>query len=239
MKVKIVTAYVPLQVRHLTGDQYRDYGRQLAAAVAEAHDDVTMTVFDNYPIERCWLTGWLEGRPYYPPATEVPADRYATPLHMVASNIVQHNRTDWAVQELTQDESVGAAADVYVWLDLAIMKQGGWTGKPVTAEVVTDFCNRLQRKRYLVDIPFPGIWDRGEISDTGANWRFCGSTHVWPARYLREIDQLYKFNCRRFIDGTRTIPLDLPIWAMTERSPLPFHWYAANHDATQLTNFPA
>lgn len=234
-RCKVVSAYVPLDVKHLTREQYKSYGERLRAAVGWSRS----VVFDDYPISNCWLYQHLwkvtGGQPLiYPPASAVSPDRYATPARMVESNIVQHQRTSWMVQAAKADPEV----EVWIWLDLAIMKQGDWTGKPVTADVVDAFVERVSRAEFD-DIPFPGIWDRGPISDTGDNWRFCGSTHIIPRKHLFLVDEFYRYECRKFIERTKTVPLDLPIWAATEaNSTLPFRWYKANHDATQLTEFP-
>lgn len=234
MRVSVVTGYVPLEVRHLTFAQYEEYGRRLGSAVVAGG-----ATFDHIytHLNDCWLTQWLRDEApghVFPPASDVPTDRYATPQHMVLSNIVQHQRTTWLGQAAVSRPD----ADVLVWLDLGILKQGDWTGKPVTEEAITDFCTKLNRMEKLDVIPFPGIWPKGDIADYGANWRFVGSTHIIPKQHLSQVDFAYKTECIEFIRRTQTIPLDLPIWAYTERnwSPmLPFKQYAANHDATQLT----
>ena len=228
MIVKAVTAYVPLEVKHLTPEQYKAYGDRLHDAL-----DDRIVMFDC-PLEACWLYRWLKKKDWLdlPPATEVPSDRYATPHHMVLSNIVQHNRTMWAC--IASD--LRPEVDAWVWLDYAVLKQGGWTGKPVTEQIILDFMKDLETLPELTDIPFPGIWEKGVPSDTGANWRFVGSTHIWPTRYLSDIDRAYNAECRKFIERTKTVPIDLPIWAYVElNSGLPFVQYAANHDATQFT----
>lgn len=235
MRVSVCTGYVPLEVRHLTKDQYMAYGDRLGRAVCAG--GATFSLIET-KLDACWLTQWLRDEApghTFPPANDVPADRYATPQHMVLSNIVQHQRTTW----LRQCASIiYPDADVLVWLDLGILKQGDWTGKPVTEDVVTKFCEKLSLMETLDVIPFPGIWPKGEIADFGANWRFVGSTHIVPKKFLSMVDFAYKIECQDFIRRTKTIPLDLPIWAWTERNwmpMLPFRQYAANHDATQLT----
>lgn len=229
MQVRVVTAFVPLKVRHLTVDQYKDYGRQLVDAC-----DGNITVFDDYPLEKCWSYPALSMSDMRP-AQDVPADRYSTPYNMLESNCVQHNRTNWAMQAGQERPDV----DCWVWLDYAILKQGDFTGKRVTAQVIRDFLRKLAALPGLYNIPFPGIWDKGDISTTGANWRFCGSTHIWPRIWLPQTNMLYQSTLLCWLKNHNTMPNDLPIWATVERdSGLPFRWYAANHDATQLTNFP-
>ena len=224
-KVKVVTAFVPLPVRHKSREDYKKLGDRLALACGEEN----IRTFYDFPFDKCWAAAYAS----LPPASAVPADRYATPADMVKSNIVQHQRTTWARMAADEDPSI----DVIVWLDYGILKQGDWTGRPVTEQTVTDFVRRVQEAD-ITDIPFPAIWGKGPISDTDVNWRFCGSTHIWPVKYLKEIDLIYKFECRKFIERTQTVPNDLPIWARVEKkSGLPFRGYSGNHDATQLTNF--
>lgn len=230
-KVKVVSAYVPLNVRHLTADQYHAYADRMFAAlpplsIARFQSDVT----------ECWCYEFLKniGGLAFVPATTVPADRYASPFDMVLSNIVQHQRTTWLMQAAELDPD----ADVLVWLDYAILKQGAWTGKPVIEEHIVDFCKAVAEYG-RDDMPFPGIWPKGPIYDHADNWRFVGSTHVIPREYLSRVHEWYRHECRKFILRTKTVPLDLPIWAaVEENSGLPFVQYAANHDATQLTEFP-
>lgn len=231
MKAMVVTAYVPLDVKHLTSQQYYDYGNRLEAAVGKER----LAWFET-PLEACWCHKYLDkiGGAHLPPATPVPSDRYASPGHMVRSNIVQHNRTSW----MDMAAQLHPDVEVLIWLDLAILKQGGFTGKPVTEEIVRAFVDKVEASTFT-DIPFPGIWDRGPISDDGPNWRFCGSTHIIPRQHLLAVDRRYKYECQKFIRRTHTVPLDLPVWAAVEAADdLPFRWYSANHDATQLTNFP-
>lgn len=230
-KVKVVTAFVPLQVRHLTPEQYHAYADRMVAAIPG-----NIRVYRNYQLSCCWAYRFLSDMDWLrlPPATAVPADRYETPRHMTWSNIVQHQRTSWLRMAAEEDPSI----DVLVWLDYAILKQGAWTGKPVTEDHIKEFVGRVAAYDRS-DIPFPGIWPKGPISDTGDNWRFVGSTHIIPRQHLYAVDEFYKHECRQFIMRTRTVPLDLPIWAAVEQnSGLPFVQYAANHDATQLTEFP-
>lgn len=229
MKVKVVSAYVqfPMQPLHLSRDQYKDLGDQLVDACGENN----ITLFYDYPFEKCWAYGAHN----LPPAQRVPGDRYATPAHNVVSNIVQHQRTTWAMEAAINEPDV----DVWVWLDYGILKQGGWTGKPVTPEHIRSFLRRVATYGRYEDIPFPGIWDKGPVSDTGDNWRFCGSTHIWPREHLHKIHTAYRQEAVSFFQRTGTVPNDLPIWAAVESwADIPYRWYSANHDATQLTNFP-
>ena len=226
MKTVVVSAYVPLKVKHLSPEAYMDYGKQLEEAVGRHR----MYRADCL-LQDCWLA---KENPPLVPATEPAADRYDTKEEFALSNIIQHSRTEWALQavELLQPE-------VVIWLDLAIMKQGDFTGKRITSQCIREFMEKIERRTSWDVIPFPGITPRGPIEVHGNNWRFCGSTHVWPVKFLREIDRHYKFQTRKFIREHKCIPLDLAIWPAVEvASGLPFEWYKAEYDTTQLTGFP-
>ena len=224
--VAVVSAFVPLDVKHLTQDQYQEYGRQLKEACGNrAH------FFNPFPFDQCWLAN--ERVPMVP-ATETPADRYTSAEAHVRSHIVQHNRTEWAKMAAWEDPSI----DTIVWLDFAILKQGDFTGKRVTKDHVREFLEKVE-KWTPNSIPCPGIEPRKPVNVHGNNRRFCGSTHIWPVKFLGQIDRTYKAKCRQFIYCHGCVPLDLAIWPMVEQdSGLPFRWYQAEYDATQLTNFP-
>jgi hypothetical protein len=93
----------------------------------------------------------------------------------------------------------------------------------------------------LDKIHFPGCWPQGDVADFGPNWRFVGSTHVIPRQHLAGVDFAYKAELADWVRFKGTVPLDLMIWANTEKNwtpMLPFEQYVANHDATQLSAFP-
>lgn len=228
MNPKIVTAYVPLDVKHLTRDDYKRYGDVIIDAVGE--DNVRL--FYDFPLERCWLAH----EPNLPciPANPVPSDRYSSAASNVRSNVVQHNRTEWAMLAAKDEPDI----DVWVWLDYGIAKQGGWRNNQIHRGHIRAFFDEIRRTPSLDIIPFPGIEGKATVYPTGNNWRFCGSTHIWPVKYLASIDRVYKHELRKWIAQYGTVPLDLPIWALVEQnSHLPFWWYQAEYDASQLTNY--
>lgn len=232
-RIKVVTAFVPLNVKHMSDVDYHWLGQQMLGAAPCPH-----RFFDHYPIEKCWLFNELSdlGGPeiWSTPATETPSDRYATPEDHVLSNIVQHTRTQWAMEAMAEDPKL----DVIIWLDLGILKQGKWNGNPVAQDDIASFCRRVAEYPFN-DIPFPGIEPMKPVLPHGNNWRFCGSTHVWPTKWLPHIHAAYKFSLRKFIRTYNCVPLDLAIWPAVEQcSWLPFHWYKAEYDASQLRNFP-
>lgn len=234
-RVKIITAFVPLNPApiHFKPEDYHAYADRMEKAAGRGR----FRAYRPFPLEQCWLYGWLEQRGWLdlPPATVAAPDRYPTPQHFQRSNIVQHNRTTWMVMAAEED----LRCDVLIWLDYAILKQGhSWPGHPgVEEHHISGFLDKIENSNFQ-DIPFPGIWPKGPIDDHGDNWRFCGSTHIIPRHWLAYVDWYYKFECKRWIETKKTVPLDLPIWAILEsNTSLPFRFYQANHDATQLTAF--
>jgi hypothetical protein len=229
MKVGVVTGFIPLPVKHLTSMQYYALGDKLVDACANAVD---WFYRGGGSLEMCWAYSLCTG---LPPANPVPPDRYATPEINVMSHIVQHQRTTWALSAMHSKPDI----DVWVWLDYGIMKQGAWRNNQITPESVQKFIRRVAATPALDVIPFPGITEKGMVYSTGNNWRFCGSTHIWPKQFLPEIDACYKHTLRNWLMAHRTVPLDLPIWALVEQqSGLPFRWYPAEYDASQLDNYP-
>jgi hypothetical protein len=227
MKVGVVTGFIPLPVKHLSEDQYRELGQRLSKA-CEGH-----TFFrGGGKLEDCWAYTLCTG---LPPDMPVPADRYVSPEVNVMSHIVQHQRTTWAEQASKAHPYV----EVWCWLDYGVLKQGAWRNNPVTEYSVKRFLARISHTPSPMKvIPFPGIAEKGTVYPGCNNWRFCGSTHIWPDPYISAIDLVYKRTLTEWISRHKTVPLDLPIWALVEQnSKLPFRWYPAEYDASQLDNY--
>lgn len=226
LKVKAVTAFVPLGVQNLTAGEYKALGDQLVEAVG--HDNIV--VFNDFPFEACTFFGRAD-TPHIDPR-DYP-DRYARKLDMSRSSVVQHNRTSWAMIASQQQPDV----DVWVWLDYGVMKQGAFTGRPVQAASIRDFMAAVAHGS-TDDVPYPGIWEERQVADQDANWRFCGSTHIWPKRHLEAIHRTYLTEVELFLQRTGCLPYDMTIWAAVERTGCaPFRQYRANHDNTQFSNF--
>lgn len=228
MKVGVVTGYTPLPVKHLSEAQYTELGDRLHAACLGAASRIWWV---GQPLKDFWACELCRG---LPPANPPPADRYETPEINVMSHIVQHQRTTWALAA----SEVRPDVDCWVWFDYGLLKQGLWKNNPITEDTVRVFLRRLSEMSSLDVIPFPGITPRQTVYPTGNVWRFCGSTHIWPKQWLAQIDANYKAALMLWLEQHKTVPLDLPIWAIVEqRSRLPFRWYQAEYDATQLDNF--
>lgn len=227
--VTVVSAFVPLNVLHMKIRDYMELGDQMFRAAREAGAE---TVFRRCALTACWSYDLCAN---HKPATDTPADRYATPHDHVLSHIVQHTRTQWAIEAIYESKR---DPDVVVWLDLGVLKQGNHTGKKLHPDDVKWFVEAVQKYDFQ-DIPFPGITGKDPWLPHGNNWRFCGSTHIWPAKWLSKIHNSYKHNLISFVHEYDCVPLDLAIWPMVERnSGLPFKWYQAEYDNTQLRNFP-
>lgn len=236
-EVIVVSSYIPLPVRHLTEEQYRALGGRLAAASSAYR----FHLFEH-SLEECWLHSepGLPWVPAYPP----PADRYATPEDNIRSHIIQHNRTEWALAAARQYPD----ANVIVWFDYGLLKQDAGGQNSITDAHVREFLYRVAHYPFERTMPFPGILSRRPVEPFGHNWRFCGSVHIWPVKWLAAIDRVYKESLRRFIQRYNRVPLDLAIWPEVEEvctshdtdpgTRVPFHWYQGEYNASQLTGFP-
>lgn len=231
-KVRAVTAYVPLTVQHMSPLEFGTLGLQLTEAC-----DGNITVIAPYRFEDCWLAQEITGLTMTKPvqaANERATDRFATKEEHVRSNIIQHSPIEWVRSAAWQRDDV----DIWVWFGFSLLKQGDFTGKRIRKDHVRDFLEKVSNYT-RDDIPFPGITPPAPVNVHGDNWRFCGSTLILPTKYLLQIERSYKAKCRQFIRCYDCVPIDLAIWPMVERdSGLPFRFYQANHDHTQLTNFP-
>jgi hypothetical protein len=235
IKARVVSAFVPLAgMRHVDPKVYEKNAYDMVA-------DVPYVFFNlDEEIHDMWLWKWLNMAEWgtLPPATPAAPDRYPTPQHFVNSNIVQHNRTRW----LLHAAAMYPDDNIFIWLDYGLLKQGDFTGKRIEAKHIAPFVEKVERYYNAghLDIPFPGIEGPGVVNVTGNCWRFCGSTHVVPRWHLDAIDAAYRQTCCEFIAATQTVPLDLPIWALVEQfhPELPYRWYKAEYDYTQLSNFP-
>jgi len=189
--------------------------------------------FWEYPYEDLWVPKEFDLTTLRPD-TPTPQDRFADSWQHLRCNAWQHERTTFAMKAM----KIHPDRDVMIWLDIGILKQGFWKNNPVTKESITWFFNRVKNTPGMDIIPFPGILDKGPVYPGLNCWRFCGSTHIWPVRFLPQIDKTYKEQLRGWVERHHTLPLDLPIWALTEQlSGLPFKFYQAEYDDTQISNY--
>ena len=227
MKVKAVTAYVDLGLEKRPSVEFHMLGNRLIRAC-----DGRIHVFNAFPFERCWAAREFGGLPAANPRA---TDRFVTDVEHVRSNLLQHSPVQWVALASAQDLD---DTDVYVWMGYSILKQGDFTGKRITEEHVAQFLDKVERYDFT-DIPFPGITPPAPVNPHGDNWRFCGSTIIMPRKFLVPIVKTYFAKARQFINTFQSIPLDLAIWPEVEREGnLPWKFYQAEYDHTQLTNFP-
>lgn len=227
-KVRVVAGYVPLEVKHMNKAQYADLGEQLALACKDA--GVPIDIY-KHPYEECWLA---KENPPMVGANPRATDRFDTDEQHAKSNVVCCQFVEWAWQTYKEKPKT----DVIVALVYSVMRQGDFTGKRVQPHHISAFLHRVQNYDFT-DVPFPGITgvvDQVPVDDVC--WRFCGSTHIWPTKWLKPIRKSFKGNVRRFIERYHKTPLDLQIWPLVEQQSDHFRWYKAEYDYTQFTNFP-
>ena len=228
-KVLVVSGYVPLQVKHLDTAAYRALGDQLKQACNKAC--IPYHIFEDYPYEKCWLA---QDNPPMVGANARATDRFDTDEQHAKSNVVCNQFVQWAWEAYKKHPKV----DVIVWFVYSLLRQGDFTGNRITQAHIIDFLHKVQHYKFK-DIPFPGISEDRTVNVHGDNWRFCGSTHIWPTKWLKQIRKEYQQCARAFVSQVKATPLDLQVWPTVEAySDLPFRWYKAEYDTTQLTNFP-
>lgn len=224
--VKVVTAYVDLGLTKRPPESFHALGAKLIACCP------SIRVFRDFPFDQCWLN--KENAAWYPPANERAPDRFANYEEHWRSNVLQHTPVQWVEMAAAEDPE----PDVFVWIGYSVFKQGGWNARPVRQEDVCEFLTRAGNYKFD-DIPFPGIAEKTPVLPHGNNWRFCGSTVIFPRAYLAQMVKSYKYEARAFLRRHNAIPLDLAIWpAVEQNSGLPFRFYQAEYDRTQFTGFP-
>jgi hypothetical protein len=226
-RTKVVTAYVDLGLSQRPPESFHALGDRLIACCPN------IRVFRDFPFSECWLNRDANAS-WYPPANERAPDRFANCEEHWRSNVLQHTPVQWVEMAAAEDPE----PDVFVWIGYSVFKQGDFTGKPVRQEDVCEFLTRVEKYPFG-DIPFPGIAQPAPVLPHGNNWRFCGSTVIFPRRYLSQMVKSYKYEARAFLRRHNAIPLDLAIWpAVEQNSGLPFRFYQAEYDRTQFTGFP-
>lgn len=224
--VKVITAYCDLGLTKRPAEEFHAYGRQLEAALGQ-----DLKVY-RYAAEECWT--W---EPYkaYPAANARAYDRFAHDHEHQRSNLIQHA----PVQFLQRARWDYPNVDVFVWLGYSILKQGDHTNRRIKTHHITSFVDKMASWT-PVSLPFPGMTEWIQPVDPfGDNWRFCGSTLVVPAKHVAQVSRSYRASLQAFVMQHGAIPLDLAIWPMVEfSSGLPWSFYPAEYDFTQLTRFP-
>ena len=228
-RVRVVTGNVPLKVKHMDPARYAELGKRLIETCRMA--DVDMHVFEDFPYEKCWLA---KEKPPMRGANARATDRFDTDEQHAKSNVVCNQFVEWAWKSYKSQPDT----DVIVFMVYTVLRQGDFTGKPVQPVHIIEFLQRVKDYRFD-DIPFPGITQGEPIDPRRNNWRFCGSTHIWPVQWLKFIRDNSRETALAVMKQCDAVPLDLAVWPLVERdSGYPFRWYPAEYDATQFTNFP-
>lgn len=227
-KICVVTGYVPLNVHHMKPAEFQKHLDDLREAIRGYSSVIVPGKYED-----CWLA---KHDPPMVGANPRAEDRFKTDEEHARNNVVCCQFVDWAARAAEDMPQ----ADVIVAMTATILKQGDFTGKRVTPNHIIEFLDRVENYDFL-DIPFPGITaSRGPVDPAGHCWRFCGSTHIWPVKWLPHIEKVFKTKTLAFIAKHGKTPLDLQIWPEVEKSAgLPYRFYQAEYDATQFTNFPS
>lgn len=223
-RVLVVTGYCDLGLNKRPSTEFHALGQILKDTLR--YKLIPMKV--RY--ERLWLSKCT-----LRPANARAPDRFDNEYEHRRSNIVQH----MPIQCLTVCDKHLAGYDVFVWLGYSICKQGHHTGKLIEPAHLIEFVSKVEAYDFDKSIPFPGILPAGPIDPYGDNWRFCGSTIIIPKKFMSEVRFHYMRVLMGFLAQYQAVPLDLAIWPEVERtSGLPWHFYKAEYDHTQLSNFP-
>ena len=223
MPCRLVTGFVPdaFPAKHLSQDEFRRLGDQLADAAGDR-----LVQFET-PWDECWAANIVRHYPdIRPSCRNPPADRFATPLDMVRSNVVLLQRYEWMHEASIRD------ADTFAWVEWSVMKQRG-----VTADVIRRFIDDLDRHP-CTGLALPGCWPMSPIDDGEAHWRFVGSVWVCSRHWLQRTFAAVESVASLRAHITRTLSWDMNTMAYVELlGVLPIRWYEANHDETQFTHY--
>ena len=118
-------------------------------------------------------------------------DRFDTDEQHAKSNIVCNQFVEWGWKSYKERPDV----DIIVFMVYTVLRQGDFTGRHVLPGHIFNFLQSVKLDAFE-GIPFPGITRGAPIDPRGHNWRFCGSTHIWPVKYLKDIRRSYKEHAR-------------------------------------------
>jgi hypothetical protein len=213
-KVVVVTGYVKIPGHPRGHDEYDCLGARLGELRAAPVRPFRCALDD------CWLHGHVRETIATPAVADNPKK------NTLAYHVVQHQKTAWLLQAAQTDPS----ADVLVWIDYGIFHQPG-----VTARVVDDFLHRV-RARPAFSIP--GVWEQSNGSAEWPDWHFCGSSLVVPRDFVRSFHEAVRDVTLERLKAEAIVTWEINDWAaVEERRELPIHWYKADHNQTQFTNY--
>lgn len=213
MKVRLVTAYVPIVGHPRTPHEYGALGEKLGGV------PVPKKAF-YMRVEDTWMAKMIRGLKFIPRASE--HDNPAK--NTTAYHCVNHQKTSWLVQAADEYPD----DDVLVWVDYGIFRLPG-----VTNQAIYEFMEKLDDKAIYA----PGCWDKPEIVESAYPcWRFCGSVLAVPRHLVDTLDFQVRTQAYRHIKKTKNVEWEVNTWARVENGArLPFHWYKADHDVSMFT----
>lgn len=213
MKVKLVTAYVPIAGHPRGPAEYGALGEKLAGVPVPKK-----AYYDQ--VQNLWLTKHLRKLDFLPTCMVYDnPEKNTLPYHAV-----NHEKTSWLVQASNEDPD----ADVLVWVDYGVFRLPG-----VNNQVIYEFFEKLDDKAIYV----PGCWSQQDvIMHSVPCWRFCGSVIAVPKHCVDKLDWECRVAARQHIARTKTVEWEVNTWARVEKkTKLPFHWYAADHNERLFT----
>ena len=216
MKVKLVTAYIPIANHPRGPEEYGALGEKLSGV------PVPKKAF-YMRVEDTWMSKALRhmAKRGLLPRSSV-SDNPAK--NTLAYHCVNHQKSSFLVQAADEDPE----ADVLVWVDYGIFRLPG-----INNQVIYEFAERLDDKAIYV----PGCWDKPEVVESvDPCWRFCGSVIAVPRKLVDWFDFQCRTQARRHIEKTRNVEWEVNTWARVENGhPQQFHWYKADHNETLFT----
>jgi hypothetical protein len=216
MRARLVTGYVPLADHPRSAEEYGVLGEKLGGV------PVRKAAFYQR-VEETWLHRFVKHLQVIPRVSAGDNPQKNT----LAYHCVNHQKTEWllaAVEKYPED-------DVYVWVDYGIFHQPG-----ITNEVIYNFMERVQNDAIYA----PGCYDKPvAVISAAPCWRFCGSVLAVPKMFVPMLHYACVRTAQQHIRSTNNVEWEINTIARVEKNErLPFHWYRADHNATQFTNLP-
>jgi hypothetical protein len=217
MRVKLVTAYVPIAGHPRGPAEYGALGETLSGV------PVPKKAFYDQ-VQNLWLSRHLRTLKFIPSSSE-----YDNPAkNSLAYHCVNHEKSKWLVDAANDDPE----ADVLCWVDYGIFRLPG-----VNNQAITEFIHSLDDKHIYA----PGCWDKPlAVESSYPCWRFCGSVLAVPRTLVDAFHFECRARCSQHILATKNVEWEVNSWARVEagKRKLPFKWYKADHDVSMFTNCP-
>lgn len=218
-KVKVVTAYVPIEGHTRSAAEYGKLGDQLRGALG----DHTPEVFYQ-DIRSLWMTPFIEQIARGHPINHSQGDN--PQKNSMEYHAVQHNKLEWLEMAAGRDTE----SETFIWLDYGCMLQPGFN-----KDLLTEFLGRVKKN----DLAMPGCWEKKAINDHHPCWRFCGTLFIVPRDDIRPLNKTFKAVTRLRVRAMRNVSWEVNDLAAMELMHVGPHirWYAADHNARMLTGY--